>query len=68
MSRYERWEGGVRIRLRVADGGLPKQILQNTRERLLNNYQQIPQLSCGGHYDLDQPLMVSLLEPRLATP
>lgn len=35
-----------------------QQILQTTRERLLNNYQQIPQLSCGGHYDLDQPLMV----------
>lgn len=35
------------------------QILQTTRERLLNNYAQIPQLSCGGHYDLDQPLLVS---------
>lgn len=35
-----------------------QQILQTTRERLLNNYQQIPQLSCGGHYDLDQPLLV----------
>ncbi|CAN8096795.1 unnamed protein product [Discula destructiva] len=34
------------------------QVLQDTRERLLNNYQQIPQLSCGGHYDLDQPLQL----------
>lgn len=37
-----------------------EQVLQSTRERLLNNYQQIPQLSCGGHYDLDQTLRVSL--------
>lgn len=37
-----------------------EQILQNTRERLVNNYQQIPQLSCGGRYDLDQALLVRL--------
>lgn len=40
-------------------GARAQQILQETRERLLNNYAQIPQLSCGGQYDLDQPLMVS---------
>lgn len=38
---------------------MAEQVLQNTRERLLNNYQQIPQLSCGGHYELEQPLRVS---------
>jgi hypothetical protein len=31
-----------------------RQILQNTRELLLNNYSQVPQLSCGGEYDLDE--------------
>ncbi|KAJ9136854.1 Metacaspase [Pleurostoma richardsiae] len=31
-------------------------ILQNTRHHLINNYSQVPQLSCGGTYDLDQPL------------
>ncbi|KAH8898244.1 peptidase C14 [Thozetella sp. PMI_491] len=31
-------------------------VLQNTRQELLNKYAQIPQLSCGGHYDLDQPI------------
>ncbi|PSR83195.1 peptidase C14, caspase domain-containing protein [Coniella lustricola] len=34
-------------------------ILRITRERLLDKYSQIPQLSCGGHYDLEQPLLVS---------
>ncbi|KAK0631104.1 peptidase C14, caspase domain-containing protein [Bombardia bombarda] len=34
-------------------------ILQNTREELVNKYSQVPQLSCGGRYDLDQPLNVS---------
>ncbi|KAK3936522.1 peptidase C14 [Diplogelasinospora grovesii] len=33
-------------------------VLQNTRKVLLNKYSQIPQLSCGGHYDLDQPIVV----------
>jgi hypothetical protein len=36
------------------------QLLQNTRGRLLDKYSQVPQLSCGGHYDLDQQLAVSL--------
>lgn len=31
-------------------------ILRNTREALIKKYSQIPQLSCGGRYDLDQPL------------
>ncbi len=42
------------------------QLLQNTREHLLNNYSQIPQLSCGGHYNLDQQLVVS--QPRRTRP
>ncbi|KAI1448527.1 peptidase C14 [Annulohypoxylon stygium] len=33
-------------------------ILQNTREELAQKYSQIPQLSCGGRYDLDQPLVL----------
>jgi hypothetical protein len=35
------------------------QILQNTRQALMSRYSQIPQLSCGGHYNLNQPLAVS---------
>jgi hypothetical protein len=27
----------------------------------MNNYAQVPQLSCGGHYDLDEQLLVSVL-------
>lgn len=34
------------------------QILQNTRASLINKYAQVPQLSCGGHYDLDERLAV----------
>lgn len=34
------------------------QVLQRTRQALMDNYSQVPQLSCGGHYDLDQPLML----------
>lgn len=45
-----------------------EQVLQSTRERLLDQYQQIPQLSCGGHYDLDQPLRVSTYLPTLTGP
>ncbi|KAI0593947.1 peptidase C14 [Biscogniauxia sp. FL1348] len=33
-------------------------ILQNTREELAQNYSQIPQLSCGGRYDLDQMIVL----------
>ncbi|KAI0480968.1 peptidase C14 [Xylariaceae sp. FL0804] len=33
-------------------------ILQNTREELAQNYSQIPQLSCGGEYDLDQVMVL----------
>lgn len=40
---------------------MEKQILQATRAKLVDNYEQIPQLSCGGHYDLDEPLRVSFL-------
>jgi metacaspase-1 len=39
---------------------MSEQVLQNTRGALVNNYSQVPQLSCGGHYDLDQPIYVSL--------
>ncbi|KAI5863286.1 peptidase C14 [Durotheca rogersii] len=35
-------------------------ILQNTREELAKKYSQIPQLSCGGRYDLDQVLAVRI--------
>ncbi|KAI3399721.1 hypothetical protein diail_5788 [Diaporthe ilicicola] len=33
-----------------------REILQATRAKLVDNYEQIPQLSCGGRYDLDEPL------------
>jgi hypothetical protein len=42
-----------------------EQILQNTRQSLVQNYSQIPQLSCGGHYNLDQPLAVSYYRTSL---
>lgn len=32
------------------------QVLQNTRNYLSKNYKQVPQLSVGGRYDLDQPV------------
>jgi len=35
------------------------QVLQNTRQTLAQNYKQIPQLSVGGLYDLDQKVAVS---------
>lgn len=38
-----------------------KQILLATRGKLVENYEQIPQLSCGGRYDLDESLRVSTL-------
>ncbi|KAK1756610.1 peptidase C14, caspase domain-containing protein [Echria macrotheca] len=33
-----------------------RNVLQSTRSELVNQYAQVPQLSCGGHYDLDQPV------------
>lgn len=42
-----------------------EQILLATRGKLMDNYEQIPQLSCGGRYDLDEPLRVSSLIPSL---
>ncbi|ORY63353.1 peptidase C14, caspase domain-containing protein [Pseudomassariella vexata] len=33
-------------------------VLQNTRQELAKKYSQIPQLSCGGEYDLDQNLLL----------
>ncbi|KAK3681762.1 peptidase C14, caspase domain-containing protein [Podospora appendiculata] len=42
--------------MRERPGQSYRNILQNTREELVNQFSQIPQLSCGGHYDLDQPL------------
>lgn len=41
-----------------------EQILLATRGKLVENYEQIPQLSCGGRYDLDEPLRVSSLIPH----
>ncbi|KAB5517456.1 peptidase C14, caspase domain-containing protein [Coniochaeta sp. 2T2.1] len=35
-----------------------RNILQNTRASLIDNYSQVPQLSCGGHYDLDKQLVL----------
>lgn len=50
--------GWWKLRLRLL---MKEQVLQQTRERLMEHYQQVPQLSCGGHYDLDQQLRVSLV-------
>ncbi|POS69800.1 caspase domain-containing protein [Diaporthe helianthi] len=36
-----------------------REVLLATRGKLMDNYEQIPQLSCGGRYDLDEPLRVS---------
>ncbi|KAK5659516.1 hypothetical protein OQA88_718 [Cercophora sp. LCS_1] len=33
-------------------------VLQNTREALVKEYSQVPQLSCGGRYDLDQSVLL----------
>ncbi|KAK4448907.1 peptidase C14, caspase domain-containing protein [Podospora aff. communis PSN243] len=33
-------------------------VLQNTRSALVENYSQVPQLSCGGRYDLDQQVLL----------
>lgn len=41
------------------------QVLQNTRLSLANKYKQIPQLSVGGLYDLNQPVAVSATPFRL---
>lgn len=41
------------------------QVLQNTRELLKQKYKQIPQLSVGGLYDLDQMVSVRLPLPTL---
>lgn len=35
------------------------EVLQNTRQWMAQSYQQIPQLSVGGEYDLRQPVYVS---------
>jgi len=32
------------------------QVLQNTRRKLAGKYKQVPQLSCGGQYDLNVPV------------
>jgi hypothetical protein len=37
------------------------EVLQNTRQLLAQHYQQIPQLSVGGEYDLRQKVSVSVL-------
>jgi hypothetical protein len=36
-----------------------EKVLQNTRATLAQKYQQIPQLSVGGLYNLNQPVNVS---------
>jgi hypothetical protein len=50
----------------TVDGGaythiLPMQVLANTRQLIQQHYSQIPQLSVGGEYDLNQPVLVSKL-------
>ena len=45
---------------------MEEQILLATRGKLVENYEQIPQLSCGGRYDLDEPLRVSPVIPYFA--
>jgi metacaspase-1 len=49
-----------RLRLHSSILILCVQVLQNTRVSLANKYKQIPQLSVGGLYDLDQPVNVSI--------
>ncbi|ROV97484.1 hypothetical protein VPNG_08703 [Cytospora leucostoma] len=44
-----------------------REVLVNTRQALMDNYSQVPQLSCGGHYDLDQPLVVSPFHSDVCT-
>lgn len=44
------------------------EILQTTRQRLVSSYAQVPQLSCGGRYDLDQALSVRRERERTQTP
>ncbi|KAK7723483.1 hypothetical protein SLS63_008896 [Diaporthe eres] len=38
-----------------------RDILLATRGKLMDNYEQIPQLSCGGRYDLDEPLRLAAM-------
>lgn len=35
-----------------------QQVLQNTRELLMRDYEQVPQLSVGTKVDLNQPLNI----------
>ncbi|KAG8993883.1 hypothetical protein FRB94_010313 [Tulasnella sp. JGI-2019a] len=42
--------------MRASPGESYRNVLQNTRKYLARNYKQIPQLSVGGKYDLDQPV------------
>lgn len=37
------------------------QVLANARQLIQQHYSQIPQLSVGGEYDLNQPVSVSTL-------
>ena len=37
-----------------------QQVLANTRYLIQQHYSQIPQLSVGGEYDLNQPVSVSV--------
>jgi hypothetical protein len=39
----------------------PSTVLQNPRSALIENYSQVPQLSCGGRYDLNQQVLVRIL-------
>src|SRR5947209_20093402 len=39
----------------------PEQVLQSTRQELVSRFSQIPQLSAGGEYDLNQVVTVRLL-------
>lgn len=57
---------GLILSAMMCEWGLTtKQILLATRGKLVDNYEQIPQLSCGGRYDLDEPLRVSTPIPHL---
>ncbi|KAI0018967.1 peptidase C14 [Xylariomycetidae sp. FL0641] len=44
--------------LRANPGQSYLNVLQNTRGELARHYSQIPQLSCGGDYNLDQPVVL----------
>lgn len=63
--RSNPWQNYVQVcalLLRVFDPAdhAAVQVLQSTRALLVQNYSQIPQLSIGGKYDLNQPVSVRI--------